>query len=239
MTIATPPNGPGPVLALAVDRAGRQPPAWLAAPLQTAARVLEISPGGALLRGEFTAGGWLGLDIDDTDDTGNPAGARVRADPRDLPVRSRSVDGVALLLALPSLPHLDPVFAELRRVLRPGGTLVVGVPSAAGGSWGERAAMRVLRPVHRAWPHRSALDRVGWLLAAADFAVMGDDRVPFAVPIPDAAAALALAERLPSARLWPPNLPEGVRAEAASRLARRAGPDRVLPVPMRRLVARR
>jgi len=236
VSIATPSAGPGPLLALAADRAGHRPLPWLAAPLRTARRVLEISPGGALLRAEFETARWLGLDIDGT--LAAP-GAQVRADPCDLPVRSGSVDAVALLLALPSLPRLDPVFAELRRVLRPGGTLLVGVPSAAGGSWGERSASRLLRPVHRAWPHRSALDHTGWLLAAADFSVMGDDRVAFALPIPDAAAALALAERLPAARLWPPDLPEDVRAGVAARLARRAGPDRVLPVPIRRLVARR
>jgi SAM-dependent methyltransferase len=239
VSIATPSAGPGPLLALAADRAGHRPLPWLAAPLRTADRVLEISPGGSLLGAEFETARWVGLDIDDIDGIGTTAGARVRADPCDLPVRSRSVDAVALLLALPSLPHLDPVFAELRRVLRPGGTLLIGVPSAAGGSWGERSASRPLRPVHRAWPHRSALDSAGWLLAAADFSVMGDDRVAFALPIPDAAAALALAERLPAARLWPPALPEDVRAEAAARLARRAGPDRVLPIPIRRLVARR
>jgi hypothetical protein len=113
------------------------------------------------------------------------------------------------------------------------------VPSAAIGTWREPAVARIMRPVHRAWPHRSGLDQAGWLLAAADFAVMGDDRVPFALPLPDAAAALDLGARLPAARLWPPDLPADVRDDAVRRLAQRAGPDRVLPVPMRRLVARR
>jgi SAM-dependent methyltransferase len=239
VSIVTPAAGPGPLLELATDRAGHRPLPWLAAPLRNAVWVLEISPGGALLGGQFEPGQWLGLDIGGAGEPVTTAGARVRADPCELPLRSGSVDGIALLLVLPVLPRLDPVFAELRRVLHPGGTLVVGVPSAAGRSWGELSLSGVLRPVHRAWPHRSALDDAGWLLAAADFAVMGDDRVPFALPIPDAAAALALAERLPAARLWPPALPEDVRAGAAARLARRAGPGRVLPVPMRRLVARR
>ena len=50
--------------------------------------------------------------------------------PTALPVRTSAVDGFALLLALPRLPDLDGLFAELRRVLRPGGTLVLLVPSA-------------------------------------------------------------------------------------------------------------
>lgn len=81
-------------------------------------------------------------------------------------------------------------------------------------------------------------DGAGWLLAAADFAVMGDDRVPFAVPLPHAATAVALLGDLTAAGLWP-ELPAAVRARLAGELARRAGPGRVLPVPMRRLVARR
>jgi hypothetical protein len=83
------------------------------------------------------------------------------------------------------------------------------------------------------------LDQTGWLLAAADFAVLGDDRVGFALPLPDAVAVRELTERLPAAGLWPPELPAEVRAEAAAGLIRRAGPDRVLPIPLRRLVARR
>jgi SAM-dependent methyltransferase len=230
------PTGPGPLLALATDRAGRRPPAWLAAPLSTAEQVLELSTGAGVLADQFAPGRWLGIDIGPG---AAHAGARLRADPTGLPLGRNSVDGVALVLALPTLPELDPVFAELRRVLRPGGTLVVAVPSATAGSWREPAVTRLLRPVHRAWTHRSALDRAGWLLAAADFAVLGDDRVPFALPIPDAAAALELAECLPAARLWPPDLATDVRASAAAGLARRAGPDRVLPIPLRRLVARR
>ncbi|WP_308257952.1 class I SAM-dependent methyltransferase [Pseudonocardia lacus] len=238
MSIATPPTGPGPLLALATDRAGRRAVPWLAAPLRTAERVVEISPGGDVLAGEFAPGRWTGLAVDGSG-SGGPGPVRVRADAGELPLRSRSVDGLALLLVLPTLPDVDAVFAELRRVLRPGGMLVVGVPSVAGGSWAERSTARLLRPVHRAWPHRSALDSAGWLLAAADFAVMGDDRVGFTLPIPDADAALALAERLAPARLWPPALPEDVRAGAAAGLVGRAGPEQVLPVPMRRLVARR
>jgi Methylase involved in ubiquinone/menaquinone biosynthesis len=166
-------------------------------------------------------------------------GPRIRADPAALPLRADSVDGVALLLALPRLPDVDEVFAELRRVLRPGGTLVVVVPSATPRSVAELRLAPLLSPVHRGWRHRSALDRAGWLLAAADFAVLGDDRVSFALPVPDVAAVYALVDDLPRAGLWPPDLPTAVRTRVADGLARRAGPNRVLPVPLRRLVARR
>jgi SAM-dependent methyltransferase len=232
----TPDGDAAALLATATNRAGTRPLAWLADPLRTADRVLELACGPGLLAGELGAQRWLGLDLDP-----GPArsGPFLRADPRAVPLRANAVDALALVLALPDLPDLDVVFAEVRRVLRPGGTLLVAVPSATPGSLAELATARALRPVHAGWRHRSALDRAGWLLAAADFSVMGDERVPFALPLPDSAAALTLAEQLPAARLWPPDLAEPTRAAAAAWLARRSGPGRVLPIPLRRLVARR
>lgn len=221
------------LLDTATDRSGLGPRAWMAGPLRNADRVLELSPGAGVL-GDQVGGQWIDAGVGPG--RGRPA---VRVDPRDLPVRAGALDGVALSLVLPVLPDLNAVFAELRRVLRPGGTLLVTVPSAAPGSWGEWRLAPLLRPVHRAWPHRSALDRAGWLLAAADFAVLGDDRAGFALPLPDADAVSELTERLPAAGLWPPALPAGVRAQVAAGLARRTGPHRVLPIPLRRLVARR
>lgn len=232
----TPDGDADELLAAAVDRAGNGPLPWFADPLRNAERVLELCCGSGLLAGELGPDRWLGVDPSAGADRKGPF---VQALPGAVPLRANAVDGLALLLALPSLRDLDAVFAEVRRVLRPGGTLVVGVPSATAGSLTRLQSARLLRPVHAGWRNRSALDRAGWLLAAADFSVMGDERVPFALPLPDSAAALALAERLPAARLWPPDLPEPVRAAVAARLARASGPGRILPVPLRRLVARR
>lgn len=160
--------------------------------------------------------------------------------PGALPVGTNGVDGVALLFALPVVAHLDGLFAELRRVLRPGGTLVVVVPSVAARSLADLRWRSVLRPAHRGpWLHRSALDGAGWLLATADFAVLGDDRVPFALPLPDADAVSLAVDDLPAAAVWPPDLDAGTRATLAAALVDRAGPGRSLPVPLRRLVARR
>ena len=141
-----------------------------------------------------------------------------------LPLRDNAVDGAVLLLALPRMSELDAVFAELRRVLRPAGTLVVVVPSASLRSLAELRTAATLAPVHRSgWTNRSALDQAGWLLAAADFAVLGDDRGAFTLPLPDAAAAYALVADLPRAGWWPPGLPPHVRDRVAAGLARHAG----------------
>jgi SAM-dependent methyltransferase len=197
--------------------------------------VLDLCCGSGPLADEL-AGRWVGVDPHAT------SGRRpiVGATPAALPLRDNAVDGAVLLLVLPRLPELDTVFAELRRVLRPGGTLVVVVPSAGPRTLAELRLAPLLFPVHRSgWPHRSALDSAGWLLAAADFAVLADDRAAFAVPMPDGDAARALATDLPRAGLWPPTLPANVREKLVAGLVRRAGPGRTLPVPMRRLVGRR
>jgi SAM-dependent methyltransferase len=225
------------VLSAADGPHGSKPVPWAAAPLLTAERVLDLCCGSGPLADALPTGRWLGVD------PRAPRGIRrplLRGTPGAIPLRARAVDGVALMLALPRLPDLDVMFAEVRRVLRPGGTLVIMVPTAVPGSAAELRLAPLLSAVHRSgWLHRSALDRTGWLLAAADFSVLSDDRVSFALPLPDAEAAHALVADLPRAGLWPPDLPAAVRARATAALARRAGPGRTLPLPLRRLVARR
>lgn len=166
-------------------------------------------------------------------------GGVVRSHPGALPVGTDALDGITVR-GLHLVEDIDALFAELRRVLRPAATLVVVVPSVSVRSLNELRWRAVSRPVRRGpWPHRSALDDAGWLLAAADFAVIADDRVPFALPMPDAAAAHRAVATLPAAGFWPPGLPVDVTAGLAAELARRSGPGTVLPVPLRRLVARR
>lgn len=150
-----------------------------------------------------------------------------------------SVDAAVLVLTLHRVGALDDAFAQLRSMLRPAGTLVVVTPSVAVRTVTDLRWRSVLRAAHRGpWLHRSALDDMGWLLTAADFAVLGDDRLPYALPLPDAAAAHRAVDLLPAAGLWP-DIDAGDRARLADALARRAGPGRRLPVPLRRLVARR
>jgi SAM-dependent methyltransferase len=142
-----------------------------------------------------------------------------RAAPEALPVADRSVDGVVLDRVLPRAARTDRVFAEVRRVLRPAGSLVVVVP-APGRSWRElrRGARRT--DLLDGWACRAAVEHPGWLLAAADFALLGDTRALFPVPEPRPADLVA-------ETAWP---------HADVRVPRPGGP---LPVGFRRLVARR
>jgi SAM-dependent methyltransferase len=183
------------LLRSARDRTGLDALSWASSPLAVPGPVLELAPHATYL-----------------------SGRPVRADPSALPLSDNAIDAAVLLLTLPVLADVDAAFAELRRVLAPSATLVALVPSAAPRS---PADLRCgLRAVHRrGWPHRSALDGAGWLLAAADFAVLGDDRRRFTLDHPDEVA-------LRAGGLWPP---DGDRRPVPARL----------PVPLRRIVARR
>jgi len=55
----------------------------------------------------------------------NPSGEFHEADLHDLPLPDDHVDVVVCALALMHVPELEPVLAELVRVLRPGGSLVI------------------------------------------------------------------------------------------------------------------
>lgn len=179
---------------------------------------------------------------------GGPCGAAewardpVRGDVVDGAGRDRerdSADAVLLELALHRSPDPQALLADVRRVLRPGGTLVVVTPSVVRRTPDDLRWSAALAPVrHGPWRHRSALDGAGWLLTAADFAVLADDRRPYALPLPDAGTARRVADALPAAGLWP-DLDPAARTRMADVLADRAGPGRLLPVPLRRLVARR
>jgi len=183
------------LLQAARDRTGLDALSWASSPLGAGRPVLELAPRAARL-----------------------SGRPLRVDPAALPLRDNALAAVVLLLTLPVLADVDAAFAELRRVLAPSATLVVLVPSATPRSPAELRSG--LRAVHRrGWPHRSALDRAGWLLAAADFAVLGDDRRCFALDRPDE-------RHLRAAGLWPPG---GDPHAVSGRL----------PVPLRRIVARR
>lgn len=224
------------VLGGATDSTGVSALCWAATPLQGAHRVLDLVCGSGALVTELPPGRWVGVDPA----AAGPRRPAVRGTAQAVPLRADTVDAVCVLLALPLLGDLDTVFAEIRRVLRPGGTLVVLGPSRSVRTAAELGLSLSLRRVRRGrWPNNSALDHTGWLLAAADFAVLGDDRQSFTLPLPDGAAASRAVDDLHACGIWPPDLTPDARADLALRLGRRTGAGRVLPVPLRRVVGRR
>lgn len=152
-----------------------------------------------------------------------------------LPLSDKSVGTLVVPLLLPVLEDIDGLFAELRRVLRPHGLVTMLVPGPPSFGWRGRGLRAEVR---RHWRNRSAIDHPDWLAAAADFAVLGDDRLVFTMtgdtgPHPHG----AVVDRLCTAGLHPPELPTDVRGRVAAHHAARAG--RPMRVGLRRLVARR
>lgn len=155
--------------------------------------------------------------------------AGARASPGALPLGDAAADCVVLDRVLPALDRPDALLAEVRRVLRPAGSVVVVVP-APGRSLGElrRGVRRGL--LGGGWVCPAAVDHPGWLLAAADFAVLGDVRAVFSAP-----ADLA---PLVAAGAWPE--PDGARRQAVERrVARLAASAGTVSVGFRRLIGRR
>ena len=91
------------------------------------------------------------------------------------------------------------------------------------------------RAVRAAWLHRSAIDHPEWLATAADFAVIGDDRLTFTTP-PDRPAR-EVVDAWCGSGLYPPALPVPVREQVAAR--HEADGRRPFGLALRRLVCRR
>ncbi|WAX77476.1 class I SAM-dependent methyltransferase [Streptomyces sp. KMM 9044] len=220
--------------------ADTSPYAWLAEPLHgIEGTVLDLACGSAPTRAELPYAEWVGIDLSAAELAEAARlgrGPLVRAGADSLPTASTSVAGVCAAMCLPVLTPLPQVLEEVRRVLRPGGTLAALVPSQTGlttsGMLGWLRVMTALRAVRQPWPSPQARDGLAALLRDAGFHVRSDERHVFTLAI-DSADAAAL---LPDALYLPGLTPR--RAEAAKRsLARWAAPGRRLELPLRRVVA--
>jgi SAM-dependent methyltransferase len=197
--------------------------------------------GGPSVRVRSTSDGGTGLVLDLPGSPADDRPASVLTGPDRLPIRTDGVAGVALSLCLQGVPRPDPLFAELRRSLRPTGTLAVLVPASPGLFGAQRRVWRAVRqalgtafdPVNPA-----ARDHPAWLLTAADFAVLHDQRRVFRLPVPDQEASNAALRTLARLGLLGTATPEDAPALREA-LAGHAGPGRSLPVPLRLVMGRR
>ncbi|RZT84615.1 hypothetical protein EV383_1463 [Pseudonocardia sediminis] len=197
-------------------RSGVTAAQWLWAPASGSPHHLVVGPGGCLVA--HPPGG-------------GPSSA-VRGLPTALPVADKSVGTLVVPLLLPVQEDIDGLFSELRRVLLPHGLLTMLVPTHP--SFGFRAR-RLGREVRAHWRHRSAIDHPDWLAAAADFAVLGDDRLTFTLDTGEDAAETTV-DRLCAAGLYPPALPIELRTRVAAHRAQAGSPPRLA---LRRIVTRR
>ena len=102
--------------------------ARFAAALPPAARVLDAGAGEGTYRSFFTAQRYCGIDLGVGDSTWDYSGLDARADLVSLPFRDGSFDAALNIVTLEHVPDPARVIAELARVLRPGGKLLLVVP---------------------------------------------------------------------------------------------------------------
>lgn len=248
-------DGSGDPLGGARDRGGRSPRSWLEASLRgTGEPLIALRSGAGSLRVPVACTDLLrvaGTDllrvaVAGTDLLAGPS-SYVLADHRRLPLDSKSVPAIALEMCLPALDGLDDLFGEVRRVLRPAGTvaaLVPARPTLLTGLTG-LTGRRTWRSLERAFGARprfrneSTRDNLHWIFAAADFAVLADRRRTFRLPVPDEAAAADAVDTLVRGAIWPPDVRADQLERARSALIEYAAPGRSLPLALRLLVARR
>ncbi|MDN5917079.1 MAG: hypothetical protein L0I76_18580 [Pseudonocardia sp.] len=197
-------------------RSGPTAAQWLWAPASGSTDHVVVAPGGDLV----------------VDPPGDGPSYPVRGLPTALPLARKSVGTLVVPLLLPVQEDVDGLFAELRRVLLPHGMVTMLLPTHP--SFGMRA-WRLGREVRGYWRHRSAIDHPDWLATAADFAVLGDDRLAFTLDAGEEEPA-ATVDCLCASGLYPPALPAEVRARVAAHLAETGAP---LRIALRRIVTRR
>ena len=119
----------------------------------TGARVLDIACGTGDFCREITRAGGSPIGLDRSAGmlgaANAPGAPLVRGDGLQIPLRDASVDGVTCGFALRNVVALEPLFAECRRVLRPGGRvalLEVAEPEWAWARAGHRIYFRHVVP---------------------------------------------------------------------------------------------
>ena len=219
--------------------ADASPYEWLATALPAPQRtVVDLACGSAPMRSLLPDARWIGIDAS----AGELAeavrlGRRpvVRADATALPVRSACTDAVCASMCLPVLTPLPQVLDEIRRVLRPGGTLVAMVPAQSGlslrGALAWARVMYTLRTLRQPWPNPRARDGLAALLRDAGFHIRSDERRVFTLHLDTPEAGALLVDGL-----YLPHLTERRSRTARRDLGDWARSGRRLELPLRRIV---
>ena len=157
------------------------------------------------------------------------------ADARRLPVPDGSIDTVVSSMGLMLVRPVEAAVAEIRRVLRPGGTLALLVPA----TWPIRPSdvalglpLTVALRGPGSMPQQLSPRRMRRVLRAGGFGTLDVARRRFPFPVHSEEHA-ALAVRA----LYTPGRSPRQLARAESMLARWSQPAAELPVPLMRVVA--
>ena len=209
------------VLSDACDVDGTNPYAWL---LAVASRnpgivALDLACGTGPLQTTAPHLRWVGVDRS----SGELARAAkvlprvlVRGDGQTQPFRDATFDLVACSMALMLFVPLDAVLAEIHRVLRDDGTLVLLLPGSVPLTTRDRVRyvrlLASLREVRPAYPNSVHLGRLHARLERAGLAVVSDQRRCFRYPVRDERHAERFAESLYVRGRSPERIEGAVRA---------------------------
>jgi len=209
------------VLSEACDVDGMNPYAWLlaVAPRNPGVVALDLACGSGPLQIADSHLRWVGVDRS----PGELARAAkvlprvlLRGDGQRQPFRDATFDLVACSMALMLFDPVDAVLAEIYRVLRDDGTLILLLPGSLPLSTRDRARyvrlLAALREVRPAYPNSVHLGRLHARLALAGLAVVSDERRCFRYPIRDEQHAQRFVKSLYVPGLSPERIEGAVRA---------------------------
>jgi len=216
------------------------PYAWLAAALPASlGTVLDVACGNAALLPWLTGHhSYLGVDVSDHEVAAarrEGRGPVMLADARRLPMDDSAVDTVVSSMGLMLVRPVEAAVAEIRRVLRPGGTLALLVPAV----WPVRLSdvalglpLAVALRGPGSMPQQLSPRRLRRVLRTGGFRTQALERRRFPFPVhSDEHAALAVRA------LYTPGRSTRQLLRAESILSRWARPAAELPVPLMRVVA--
>ncbi len=235
------------VLVDARDDEGRSPYDWLVEAVPAgASTVIDLACGSAPLARLLTAARVIGID----QSAGELARAQelagtenrllTRASASALPIDDECADAVVVSMALMLLCPLDTVLAEIRRLLRPGGTVVATLPIRARspGPEGTPAFARILAALGQStnsYPERLDDATLAHRFSAARLSLGADETNLFSRTVGDPADAGQIIRSF-----YAPGVgPDRVTAAVAELQAQVRSAPLTITYRIRRLVARR
>ena len=219
------------VIATAYDGAGRSPYDWLVEAVPgTPAPIVDLACGSGPLARRLAGARVVGIDRS-AGELLRATGVRVRAAAAALPLVDGCAGAVVSSMALMLFRPLDAVLAEVRRVLRGGGTFVATLPIRSHGAPVYAAILRDLRQEGLGYPEPLGDDATG-RFAAAGLRLVEDETVLFDRTVTDADDAARLIEGF-----YAPGA--GAERKAAAVAALHAAMPVDIGFQIRRLVARR
>lgn len=171
------------------DRDGHGPYDWVANAVPSGGVIVDVACGSGPLAAR-TGHGWIGVDSASPElalAARAAPGQVVRADAAAIPLRTGVADSVVCSMALMIFDEPAAVVAEMIRLLRPGGTLVVLLPAARPltlrDRWRYARLLWALRLRSLPFRHRRVLARPRQVLESGGLRIERLERRRFAYPL--------------------------------------------------------